>query len=314
MPRTRYTGPMAGNYVTTRLMQRQTLGAAATSRDFMFGLPPFRISQICAIGYNHTGTLNFRIDAQGGTNNSGLLSNAVQVSGTPYVVTPGGFNTNAPYSGRDRDLGYVLLQPTFIANPTNWQAVWTTSGASSCPLGGYCVFLTGYMLDHVSRNAPFAVSGQSRTQGPLVGFYDNFPLINLKAVTASAAVEVCQIVAPYAGRVEAISIDARGMTTTTGTITIDVLKNGVSILSAALDLDANPSFIIDADSTPNLVADSGGTPPTVRPRTFAKGDTLRIDIGAGAADVVPINSVTANMLVWCQGHVRDENVEPLVED
>lgn len=325
MARSKVSGPLVGNYVTFRLQLREAIAGVQVKRDalpFLPGgtimstpnagtilsngqMPFFRLSQICWYAIFSGGTLNVKPTMAGGAPTLDYVSNTSLTSGTPSIITPGAAGVNQLI----RDWSAFTSTP-----PSRVEAAWTGGAGVAVPAGGALGWVTGYFTDHIQQSGPYAESGQSRMQGPVAGFYDNLSLVNCAQVANAAATEVCQITAPYAGRVMSVIVDARGLTTTTGSITLDITKGGSSILSATLDLDVNQQFVIDANSTPNLTADSGGVPPSTTPRTFAKGDALALKIGAGVADIVPVGACTAHLIVWCQGHVRDDNAEPLVDD
>jgi len=307
--RTTREGLVAGNYVTFRLLNK-TATVANDSRVLKARIPflqPFRVSRITFDALGLTAGVTAFVDNS--STSDGITSSVVS-SGMPAAITTGSlstalFSTDSTRHVRD------------IAKGGTLDLTVTADGTGAAPAGSIVVWVTGYFLDHITNRMPWAVRGQTRTQSPVAGFYDCLSLINLRANAAQAARSECDILAPYPGRVEAVIFDGRNMTITTGTITVDIQKNAVSTLSAAFDADANAqnaSFIVDNDSTPNLVADSGGTPPTVTPRTFVRGDTLSLVIASGAADVVPIDALAAHLIVWCQGHARDVNAEPTVED
>jgi len=292
-------GAVIGNYVTIRLVSRTVVGAGQATPLLVDRIPmpmPFRVSQVGFDAIGTTAVANLRVSY---TDHAGVTTDisaaTVVSSGTPKVVTPG----NLVQTARDIPIAACL---DLYAD---------TDGAGAIPAGTAVAWVTGYFTEHMFIQTPAAVRGQSKlTSGhaPVAGFYDVWPLVNERVNAAQAARTECSFLAPYKGRVEAVVIDGRNLTITTGTITADVQKNAVSLFSAALDADVNAqnaSFIIDVDSTPSLAAGQ---------RDVAKGDTITLVISSGAADSVPLNAIEAHVWVWCKGHVRNMSTEPTVED
>lgn len=305
----KFFGLHAGNYVTLRLIN--TLAVANNDskvlHDRIVLMQPFRISHVSVDALSQTATTTVFISGGDPTGTeTDATAGIVVSSGTPKRVTTGSLvGTVSNVDTRNIPAGGSLDLRI------------SADGTGAAAKGTIIAHVTGYFLDHISKVAPFAERGQSRSQSPCAGYYDNFAFLNLRQNANQAARAEVNMLAPYAGRVMAIVFDGRGLTVTTGAITADFQKNSVSMLSAALDADVNlnnATFVVDAASTPNLTADSGGTPPTTLPRTFAKGDTLSLVLASGALDVVPVGGISAQVLVWCQGHVRDANAEPTTED
>lgn len=291
-------GAVVGNYVTIRLVNRVAVSAGQGTPllvDRLVLPMPFRVSQVGFDAIGTTAVANLRVSyADKAAAITDITAATVVSSGTPKVITPGNLVQNA----RDVQDAYTL---DLYAD---------TDGSGAIPAGTATAWVTGYFTEHSIRAVPWALRGQCKMtsrRAPIAGFYDVWPMQNQRVNAAQAARTEQSFIAPYKARLEALSLDFRNLTTTTGTITADVQRGGVTMLSAAVDADAsnNASLTIDADSTPSLAAGN---------RDIAKGDTITLVIASGASDSVPLAGVEALLWVWCKGHVRNTNTEPTVED
>lgn len=292
------SGAVVGNYVTIRLVCRVAVGNAQATPllvDRLILPMPFRVSQVCFDALGTTAVANLRLSYNDkAAARTDITAETVISTGTPKIITPG----NLVQAARDVTDAFTL------------DLYATTDATGAIAAGTATAWVTGYFTDHITRTPLWTMRGQTRLtsrRAPIAGFYDVWPMQNERVNAAQAARTEQSLIAPYVARLEAISFDFRNLTTTTGTITADIQRAAVTVLSATVDADAsnNASLLIDADSTPSLAAGN---------REIAKGDTLTLVLSSGAADSVPLAGVEALIWVWCEGHVRDRNVEPAVED
>jgi hypothetical protein len=201
-----------------------------------------------------------------------------------------------------------------------------TAGGAASPAGSVVAYVTGYFTSHIHEGSlvkriigsantlgsdPYEVAngyplgraqpGQTNVVAATSGFYDLFPLINLEDCAVAEETK-CSILAPYDGRVMAIFYDLRGHTGTTTQSNVDI---GGTQIHTLLDNDANPQFRVDANTSPAFASSTA--------RDFSRGDAITLQALRGAGTTT-INELTADVLVWCRGHVRDETLEGQTED
>jgi hypothetical protein len=301
------SGAFVGNYVTIRLTCRAAVAANQSTPLLVdrFPMPMgFRVSQVCFDALGTTATANLRVSqtAIDGSTRTDITAATAVSAGTPKIITPGNLvNTSPGQIGR-------FNTPRDISVGETLDLFADTDGTGAIPAGGANAWVTGRFVEHCNLSAPLAVRGQMRSESPVAGFYDAWPLITERVNANQAARFECNIIAPYDARLMGIYFDGRNLTTTTGAIAVNVLhvSGSAGLLSADLDGDANlanNSFWADTASSPSILN-----------RDITKGETIALRLATGASDSVPIGGIEATLLVWCKGHVRDVNVEPTVED
>lgn len=278
------------NYVTVRLVNQEALGAGATDVEAALFYPgaKFKVSRVCFDALGTTASAFASIRESGSED---IIAPSVTISGAmPAAVTTG----NLTQVNRIVPKGSAIVLRL------------STDGTGAIPAGAVAAWVTGYYMEPISRSALYAESGQQCGEGPVAGYYDLLSLVNLRANANQAARQECAILAPYAGRVMSIYYDIRGHTETTGTITADVRKNDATIQSTVVDVDQAEQYILDVDANVTFASSAA--------RDFVQGDELSLYVGSGLNDIVPIGTLTTNLLVWVKGHVRDAGAEPTVED
>lgn len=287
MARASQTGPFIGNYVTFRLLARQATGIGETQNvvDSITMPMDFRVSAVCFDGLGLTNNVNADVTASGGTN----LATITNLDGSaPQQVLPAA-------------LGGIVagVDPRNIPSGTVLNLRITTDGTGLAPAGSVSAWVTGYFnggaQGHITNQFQWREEGQAATVGPAAGYYDMLTLTNLRQSANQAERTECTLLAPYAGRVEAITYDIRDHTETTGTIVVHSRHVG-DILHTNLDIDVNEQFVVNAASTPALIDTAGR-------RTFAQSAAFALQLATGLNDVVPIGRLSAHILVWVQGHV-----------
>lgn len=286
MARSRFTGPVAGNYIVYRLVCRASVasGQSAVLRDLIPMTRDFRVVHVAFDAGGTTAAASAAVTSSGGTTN--ISGTVVVSSGTPKQVSGSTLATNLP--------GRTLLKGEAL------ELRITTDGSGVAPAGSIVAFVTGYALRHTQPGGRWAESGQCRLGGPVAGFLADICLFNTTVVANAAEAAVCNWIAPWDGELMAISYDLRGATQTTGSITVRI-KNTTSgnfMQSAVHDWDASNSAVIDA----------AGSSPALANRAFSRGDTISLMMAAGASDSVAIGQGSAHLFVWVKGHYDNTGV------
>lgn len=199
----------------------------------------------------------------------------------------------------------ALLQQNRIINKGDIIRLLATTDASGVSAaGGVVGYITGYFQEPINLSAPFAESGQSAGQRPQAGYYCILPMFNARQSAAQTIQSEGKIIAPFDCRVQAVGYHVLGHTESTGTIT-SFLKNATTgnSVTGTLDVDVSEEYILDKNSGTAFSTDAK--------RNVSRGDVLELHVSTGAADIVPIGALSADVLVWVQGHA---NVDPNTED
>lgn len=285
MARTAYKGPIAGGYVTHRLVCRTTIvGNASNTRvDYVTMDQDFVVCHISFDALDVTAVTNALITPNNSTGS--ICGQTVVSAGTPKAVIPAAMTAGKRLVRKGDALELRVY----------------TDAGGGIPAGGLVANVTGYFVSHNTNNARFAESGQGKMAGPCTGFYTLLPLSNLRASNNQAERVEGSLIVPFACRVMAITYGIIGHTKTTGAIAARV-KNGTSgnFLHTALDIDAMSGDVarIDALSSPALIAAN---------RNLSRGDALELHLTTGLADTVPIQALSAYVWVWVTGHVDFSN-------
>lgn len=277
MGRSRNKGPLVGNYVEFVLTNRIAVAAGQTL-VLVDRVPLPQGFRACHVSLHSEGTA--AVTSAVVTNNAGTALHAIQVvsAAVPKAMGPA-------------DL--TAAQRTFPKGDSLDLKI-TTDGGGAADAGEVHVIVTGYFTEHITKASRFVESGQSAVGGPVTGRIALLTLRNTQAVANAAIAAHGALKVPFGCKVMAISYGVVGQTEGTGTITALVRNaTGAVNLHSAIDIDAltNDVGIIDA-TTGTALAN----------RSLTRGDTLELHVGAGAADVVPIQSLTASVWVWVQGH------------
>lgn len=294
MARTKKTGPVFNNYVTFRLLCRQAVGNNQTALvvDALPMPAKFRVVAISAFALGITNTASFGV---------------YDKSTVPLTVGSGVHpSTQTLVAGTATSLGPAALrQSTRTIDKGNMlQLACTTDGTGSVPAGGLVAYVTGHFMEPISRNK-YGESGQTSGERPVAGYYDLFSLTNVRANANQAARSECDMIVPYPCRVQAVYFECLGATFTTGSSLVNIRRNGLTI-TGSLDIDATPEFRLDNTTNPTFGSSSQ--------RDFVAGDTMGLWVATGAADTIPIGTLTAHVLVWCKGHPRVLNAGDTAED
>lgn len=269
---------VVGNYNTLRLVNKVAVANQSGIVADRIPLPQgFRVSQVCFIGYTVGGTVTGVVSSPAaGT----IATSAALVSATSQAI----LTASLTQAGRSIPRGSVL---DFVV---------TAAGApDSIPKGGFAAFVTGYFRDHLKIGGPFAESGQSSMAGPVAGYIDVLPLVNLASPTPGAGdAQICEITTPYDCRVQAIAYDSVGLTGAGSTIRLQ--KSGVDV-HTPVTLSTDPfDAIIDNNSSPAFA--------TSLLRDWPKGTVIRMMGNVPGAQAMPISTVCAYAFVWVKGHVN----------
>lgn len=291
---------LIGNYVTLYMTNKAVVTDETLTVDRIPFSLPFRIVRASFAQFGGSGDTQLRLITHDTPKNSAtataLVTSAILTDKVAVTVSPG--NLVQPASGIDpRNIppyGHVQL------------AVVNDGGA--LPAGGGGAWITGYFTRHISDRGNLMEQGQMNVGGPAVGYYDNIHLANLDPLAGVDADAVrCEMIVPYNCRVMAIQYNGIGFTEV-GDITFRTRKNTTTNLHADLNMGADPhSVLVDANSGTAFASSAA--------RDLSRGNTLELWAASdNAGDVVPIQSLTADVLVWVKGHARDENAEPTIED
>ena len=275
------------NYIMIPFIAREVTGNSETDNALADIWMPagFRASHIQFFSLGHTNNVTAQLSNV--TAGVGIASSAAVPTGSPVQIATPQLNQ----VGRDIPKGNQI------------QFRVTTDGTGDTVAGGICARLTGYFTEPISNKARFMESGQSAGKKPRSGFYCILPFRNQRAGIAAQRVED-RIIAPFDCKAMAIQYSVLGQTAGTS-ILADIYNTTrtLALQDADADIRVSPEQCVDVDSTIALDTDDD--------RTINRGDLLDLRLTLGAGSVVPIGTLTANLLVWVQGHV---NVDPNTED
>lgn len=292
---------LVGNYVTF-FCHNKGLTEDATKAMDRIGIPgPFRISRICSVQFNATGTTFLRLITHD--------SSASGVGGGTVMVSSGALTTEIPISTSPGNFDHVAGAPDERNIPLHghMEPTVVNSGGGSVAVGTAAMWITGYFTKSFPSAGIFRESGQANLGGPQIGYYDMIHLSNLEALSGvDVAAKRCAMAVPYDCRAMAVSYHALGHTEV-GAITMELRKGGVSTHT--------PLGVSGADYSVRLDANTGTAWASSAARDYSRGDIMELWLASdNAGDAVPLGTISADVLVWVKGHCRDENAEPTVED
>lgn len=281
MARSKQTGPLVGNYVTFRLTNNKAVANNDTRvLQQRFFLPMgFRVSELAFDALGQTATVTAFVD-NGST--SANIGSAVVSSGTPKTVLTDALtqaNRNIP---KDGSIDLTV----------------TADGTGAAAIGTIAVFVTGYFTSHiVDYKSSFAEAGQATMTGPAAGYYNNFPMINLRSQNNQSMRTECSLICPHDCRIMAVGFDAPGTYNifTTGAVHYRITT------PAGVVVNNGPSGSVG--EVHGRVTSFGGFVLDSTKCDLLKGDLIQFGLQTGLNDTLNVGGVFANILVWVKGHV-----------
>jgi len=283
-------GPVVGNYVTLKLYNKVAVNNAADTVTCVLPLPMQFVP--CTVSINVRGASGGTGAVQVAVTNSASAVGTANTYGTGWKNVPNTTPVTVLASAFDAGFAGSLAKGGAL-----YLHCQTNAGGTNLAAAGAIVHVTGYFAQHTARGGRYAVSGQSKLGGPVAGFYDLWTIQNLITFPAGPAA-VGSIIAPYAARVMAISVNTLGGAGYTANA-----GNLITVRNSATAITSNIPITAVAGSHQNQSVYAGGTLGFVSSdlRNVSRGDTINV-YATLAGGAVPVGLVTVHILVWCKGH------------